>query len=108
MKPLPGHWVNVVVFGLKIVALVTLLQPILARPVSKAITVFVPAWPGMLGLSVQQRSYTYYRGFHLLTFSDVKWSLIEGLAVYAVALTIQLAAARLLSSGRIAQNRAMP
>ncbi len=106
MRPLAGHWVYWVVIGLKTLAIVTILRPIFVRHISKAVTVFMQAAPGVLSQPQHRPAYTYFSGFHVLSFSDVQWSLIEGIAVYAVALTIQVAAARLLTSGRTVQNRA--
>ena len=106
MKSFQQQFIEWLVVGLKILAIVTLLGPILARHLFKIVTVYMEAGPATMNRPGPQRSYAYITGFHMLNFSDIKWSLIEGIALYAVALAIQYAAARLIperiTSGRTA------
>jgi hypothetical protein len=86
-----------VVVGLKVLAIMTVLGPVLARHVFKVVTVYMQAGPASLNRPGPQRSYSYFTGFHMLNFADIKWDLIEGIALYAVALAIQYTAARMIA-----------
>ena len=104
MKLFQRQLIDWVVVGLKVLAIIAILEPILARHVFKVVTVYMQAGPSIMNRPNPQRSYAYFTGFHLLNFSDIKWSLIEGIALYAVALAIQYTAARLIAQ-RPAKNR---
>jgi hypothetical protein len=95
---------NVGVITLKLLAIVALLKPILVRHASKAVTVFEQAFPGLPGTPDHPRSYTYFSGFHVLDFSDIKWGLLVGVTVYLVALAIQFAVASRPSPARISEG----
>lgn len=92
------------VIALKILAFVAVLQPVLVRHASKVVTVFEHAIPGAKAPS-QPRSYTYFSGFHMLSFSDIKWGLAIGMALYFTALAIQFAAASRLHTAQASQGR---
>ena len=96
MKLFQRQLIDWAVVGLKVLAIIAILEPILSRHVFKVVTVYMQAGPSVLNRPNPQRSYAYFTGFHMLNFSDIKWSLIEGIVLYAVALVIQTAAARLM------------
>jgi hypothetical protein len=100
-------WINGSVITLKILALVAILQPVLVRHASKAVTVFEQGLPEAANPPMHARSYTYFSGFHVLNFSDIKWGLAIGLGLYLAALVIQFAAASRVFSTRT-QSRQMP
>jgi hypothetical protein len=91
--------VNGTVLTLKLLAFAVILKPVLVRHASKVVTVFTQAVVGDAGAHAP-RTYTYFAGFHLLDFSDIKWGLLIGVALYLMALGIQLAAAGRLGSTR--------
>ncbi len=91
--------VNGTVLALKLLAFAVILKPVLIRHASKVVTVFTQPVVGGAGAQAP-RTYTYFTGFHLLDFSDIKWGLLIGVALYLVALGIQLAAAGRLGSTR--------
>ncbi len=97
-------WINGSVIVLKILAIVALLRPVLAHHASKAVTVFEQAFPGVHQPNLP-KSYTYFSGFHVLNFSDIKWGLAIGVGVYLVALAIQFAAATRLNPARTSEGR---
>ncbi len=88
------------VLTLKLLAFAVVLKPVLVRHASKVVTVFTQPAVGGAGAHAP-RTYTYFTGFHLLDFSDIRWGLLLGVALYLTALVIQLAA-----SGRLASTRA--
>jgi hypothetical protein len=87
---------SVTVLTLKLLAFAVVLRPVLMRHASKVVTVFTQPVAGGAGPHAP-RAYTYFTGFHLLDFSDIRWGLLLGVALYLMALAIQLAA-----SGRLA------
>jgi len=95
---------NAGVITLKLLAFVALLKPILVRHASKAVTVFEQAFPGLPSTPDHPRSYTYFSGFHVLNFSDIKWGLLVGVTVYLVALAIQFTVASRPSPARISEG----
>jgi hypothetical protein len=84
--------VNWTVLTLKLLAFAAVLRPVLIRHASKVVTVFTQPVVGDAG-GHTPRTYTYFTGFHLLDFSDLKWGLLVGVTLYLAALGIQLAAA---------------
>ena len=102
------HWmrthVNIVAVILKCLAIAAILRPVLSRHMSKAVTVFAQAFPGAAGSPNHARSYTYFSGFHVLSFSDIKWSLTIGVALYLVALALQVGAAGRLQARGASQE----
>ena len=85
---------------LKLLAFAVVLKPVFIRHASKVVTVFTQPVVGDAG-GHARRTYTYFAGFHLLDFSDIKWGLLAGVMLYLAALGIQLAAA-----GRMGTTRA--
>jgi hypothetical protein len=80
---------------LKCLAIAAILRPLLVRHASKVVTVFAHAFPGAAASAGHARSYTYFSGFHVLSFRDIKWALTLGVVLYAGGLVLQfLAAAR--------------
>lgn len=96
-------FVNGIVLALKLLAFAVILKPVLIRHASKVVTVFTQPVVGDAGAQAP-RTYTYFTGFHMLDFSDIKWGLLMGVALYLVALGIQLAAAGHLGSARTAER----
>ena len=90
------------VLTLKLLAFAVVLRPVLIRHASKVVTVFTQPVVGDAGAHAP-RAYTYFTGFHLLDFSDLRWGLLLGVVLYLMALAIQLAA-----SGRLAATRTPP
>jgi hypothetical protein len=90
--------INGSVIVLKILALAAILEPVLVRHASKAVTVYeqVPNHP---------KSYTYFSGFHVLNFSDIKWGLAIGVGLYLVALAIQFVGATRLNPAQTSEGR---
>lgn len=80
------------VLALKLLAFAAILKPVLVRHASKVVTVFTQPVVGDAGAHAP-RTYTYFTGFHVLDFSDIKWALLVGVALYLTALGIQFAAA---------------
>jgi hypothetical protein len=105
MSRSPRTWINGSVIALKILAFVAVLQPVLVRHASKVVTVFEQAVPGATNGAAQPRSYTYFSGFHMLSFTDIRWGLAVGMALYFTALAIQFAAASRLHSAQASQSR---
>jgi hypothetical protein len=95
--------VNVAAVVLKCLAMAAIVQPVLSRHVSKTVTVFAQALPGAAGSPNHGRSYTYFSGFHVLSFNDIKWSLTIGLALYLAAVALQIVA-----GGRLLGQSAAP
>jgi hypothetical protein len=87
------------VVALKLLAFAVVLKPVLVRHASKVVTVFTQPVMGDVG-GHGRRTYTYFTGFHLLDFSDIKWGLLVGVTLYLAALGIQLAAAGRLGATR--------
>jgi hypothetical protein len=79
------------VLALKLLAFAIVLRPVVVRHASKAVTVFTQPVVGSAGAHAP-RSYTYFAGFHVLDFSDIRWGLLLGVTLYLMALGIQLAA----------------
>ena len=98
------QWINGGVIVLKILAFVAVLKPVLARHASKVVTVFEQT-PGTAGPVGHPPTYTYFSGFHVLNFSDIKWGLAVGLALYLLALGIQFLAAGRLNSAQTSEGR---
>jgi hypothetical protein len=84
--------VKATVLTLKLLAFAVVLRPVLIRHASKVVTVFTQPVVGDAG-GHAPRTYTYFTGFHLLDFADIKWGLLAGVMLYLAALGIQLAAA---------------
>ncbi len=84
---------------LKLLAFAVVLKPLLIRHASKVVTVFTQPVVGDAGAHAR-RTYTYFTGFHVLDFSDIKWCLLAGVTLYLAALGIQLTAA-----GRVGATR---
>ena len=78
---------------LKCLAMVAILRPVLVHHASKVVTVFAHAFPGTAASPGHPRSYTYFSGFHVLSFRDIKWALTLGVLLYVIALVLQFAAA---------------
>lgn len=97
--------INGSVIVLKILAFVAVLQPVLVRHASKVVTVFEQATPGSANAPLHPRSYTYFSGFHVLNFSDIKWGLAIGLVLYLAALAIQFTAVTRLHSAQPHEGR---
>jgi hypothetical protein len=91
--------VNWTVLTLKLLAFAVVLRPVLIRHASKVVTVFTQPVVGDIE-GHARRTYTYFTGFHLLDFSDIKWGLLLGVTLYLAALGIQLTAA-----GRVGATR---
>lgn len=87
------------VVALKLLAFAVVLKPVLIRHASKVVTVFTQPIVGDAGAHAR-RTYTYFTGFHLLDFADIKWGLLVGVTLYLAALGLQLAAA-----GRVGATR---
>lgn len=85
-------FVKATVVALKLLAFVAILKPVFIRHASKVVTVFTQTPPGAAGPH-GPRTYTYFTGFHLLDFSDIKWGLVIGVVLYLTALGIQFVAA---------------
>jgi len=96
--------INGSVIGLKILALAAILEPVLIRHASKAVTVYEQAFPGA-NQPNHPKSYTYFSGFHVLNFADIKWGLAIGVGLYLVALAIQFAVATRLSPVQTSEGR---
>lgn len=94
MNDTTRKWINGAVIALKLLAIAAILKPVLDRHASKVVTVFAQAFPGIPNQVDHPRSYTYFSGFHVLNFSDIKWGLAIGVALYLVALAVQFAASR--------------
>ena len=76
---------------------ITSIIPRLSGGTSRVVTVYMQSGPATLNRPGPQRSYSYFTGFHMLNFADIKWDLLEGIALYAVALAIQYTAARMMA-----------
>ena len=96
--------VNGSVVVLKILALAAILKPVLVRHASKAVTVFEQALPGV-NQPNHPKSYTYFSGFHVLNFSDIKLGLAIGVGLYLVALAIQFVAVTRLNPAQTPEGR---
>jgi hypothetical protein len=96
--------INGSVIVLKILALAVILEPVLIRHASKAVTVYEQAFAGA-NQPNHPKSYTYFSGFHVLNFSDIKWGLVIGVGLYLVALAIQCAAATRLNPAQTSEGR---
>lgn len=81
------------VAGLKTLAIVMALKPILARYGANGAGAMMPDAPGSVYQPHHPDAYPYPTGSRGRSLSDVAWGLIEGAAVYAAALVIQAAAA---------------
>ncbi len=95
--------VKATVLTLKLLAFVVVLKPVLVRHASKVVTVFTQPVVGDPG-GHAPRTYTYFTGFHLLDFSDIKWGLLAGVILYLAAIVIQLAAAGRIGAARTAER----
>lgn len=93
-----GILVKATVLTLKLLAFVVVLKPVLVRHASKVVTVFTQPVVGDAGHA--PRTYTYFTGFHLLDFSDIKWGLLAGVVLYLTAIGIQFAAAGRIGAAR--------
>ncbi len=98
-------WINGSVITLKILAFVAILQPVFVRHASKVVTVFGQGLPRGSYPPAHPPSYTYFSGFHVLNFSDIRWGLAIGLALYFAALAIQFVAASRLNSTQTSEGR---
>lgn len=96
--------INGSVIVLKILAIAAILKPVLVRNASKAVTVFEQAFPGV-NQPHHPKSYTYFSGFHVLNFSDIKLGLAIGVGLYLVALAIQFVAATRLNPAQTSEGR---
>jgi hypothetical protein len=96
--------INGSAIALKILAMMAILKPVLIRHTSKAVTVFEQAFPGV-NQPAHPKSYTYFSGFHVLNFSDIKWGLAIGVILYLAALGIQIAAATRLNPAQTSEGR---
>jgi hypothetical protein len=96
--------INRSVIALKILAMMAILKPVLIRHTSKAVTVFDQTFPGGTQ-PTHPKSYTYFTGFHVLNFSDIKWGLAIGVILYLAALGIQIAAATRLNPAQTSEGR---
>jgi len=96
--------INGSVIALKVLAIAAILKPVLIRHASKAVTVFDHTLQGA-NQPAHPKSYTYFSGFHVLTFSDIKWGLAIGVVLYFVALAIQFAAVTRLNAAHTSEGR---
>jgi hypothetical protein len=96
--------INGSVIALKILAMVAIIKPVLIRHASKAVTVFEQTFPGV-NQPTHPKSYTYFSGFHVLNFSDIKWGVAIGVILYLAALGIQFAAATRLNPAQSPEGR---
>jgi hypothetical protein len=104
MSDATRRWINGSAIALKILAMVAILKPVLIRHTSKAVTVFEQVLPGG-NPPAHPKSYTYFSGFHVLNFSDIKWGVALGVILYLAALGIQFAAATRLNPAQSPEGR---
>jgi len=85
------------IIGLKLCALATVLQAVLIHYATRVVTVLMTSVPSGISQVLHRpifTSYTYVSDVRPLSFGELKWALLVGVALYAEALLIQTVANR--------------
>lgn len=97
---------KVTVIGLKVLAFVAVLKPVLVHHATRVVTVLMPPAPGSAYQPPQHRpAYSYYSDVRYLNLTDLQWALLVGVVIYATALIIEMATARILNPTGGAEGR---